>query len=613
MKLNIGLTRSGRFELPDVFLLRSAVIYGAPESGKTTTATVIAEEAWRTVHIPFVALDPKGDWWGVKSSRDGKSAGIPAIIFGGDHADLPLDETAAALIAGVVARLEQPVIIDLEHLSKGKQIRFVAIFLEKLYELNRRPRLLIADEAQRWAPQKPISPDHTICLGAAEDVAKLGRKHGLGRLFVTQRGAGFNKEVAELMDVMIAHRTPGVLDQERVREWLQANMGRLAVDDVMGAKNSDQAPIIAGLRKGEIFIASAHPDMKLFERVQVRDRTTFDSSATPEMGKKRSEPKVLAQPDLEVLRTEMADSIQRAKQDDPKELRRQLAEAHKQVALLKRELETPVQTRVEERVVEVAVIPETLKGTLTHILKFTQDLISTAEAAKILHERIETDLHEVSKIDGQKTLVSRGGVKPADPESERTLQPRAATTAPGGRHLTIKTAPAGSSIHPDLRFPQKRILDALAWMEAIGYQGPAHWRIVAMLAQQSPKSSGFANNVSILRVNDFLEGSKGRGLQLTERGRRIAVSPDVPLTTEDLLNAIAGKLSYPQVRILRFLTRMGAPVDDSWEKVAAQTEQSPTSSGYANNVSVLRSMGLVSGNRANGLRAEDVVFLNGRK
>jgi hypothetical protein len=642
----LGFTSKGRFELPDDFLLRSAVIYGAPESGKTTTATVIAEEAWRTVHIPFVALDPKGDWWGVKSSRDGKTAGIPAIIFGGDHADLPLDENAPATIAAVVARLEQPVIIDLEHLSKGKQIRFVATFLEKLYELNRRPRLLIADEAQRWAPQKPISPDHTICLGATEDIAKLGRKHGLGRLFVTQRGAGFNKEVAELMDVMIAHRTPGVLDQERVRDWLQANMGKLAVDAVMGSKTSSEAPVIAGLRKGEVFIASAHPDMKMFERIQVRDRTTFDSSATPGLGKKRTEPKVLAQPDLEALRTEMSDTIQRAKQDDPKELRKQLAEAKKQITVLTRDLAAieASPARVVEKVEQtekVKPISEELLNEIQHDADFVIQAISLlTDGGKrmgahwmALHQHNET-APETTKM----TLLSTDGAvstwpqaksgsamigydlkHPGDPY-ERVEEPTplrnalrtVAISKPSTRGTAgVREMPAGSSVHPDLKWPQKKILDALAWMESIGQRG-SHWTLVAMLAQQSPKSSGFVNNVSVLRVNGFLEGNRGSGLTLTDAGRSIAVAPDVPLTTDEMLAAIKGKITAPQHRILWFLARKGEPVIDPWEKVAEHSQQSPTSSGFVNNVSVLRSMGLLRGNRGTGLEATTILFLDRR-
>lgn len=612
MKLNIGLTSQGRFELPDDFLLRSAVIYGAPESGKTTTAAVIAEEAWNTVHIPFVALDPKGDWWGVKSTRDGKSAGIPAIIFGGDHADLPLDETAAALIAGVVARLEQPVIIDMEHLSKGKQIRFVAVFLEKLYELNRRPRLLIADEAQRWAPQKPISPDHTICLGAAEDIAKLGRKHGLGRLFVTQRGAGFNKEVAELMDVMIAHRTPGVLDQERVREWLQANMGKAATSAVMeptraGATQGD-APLIAGLRKGECFIASAHPDMKMFERVQVRNRTTFDSSATPELGKKRSEPKVLAQPDLEALRTEMADSIERAKHDDPKELRKQLAEAQKQINTLTRELESA--TRTVEKVVTVETV-KPIPEDLLRDIETDADFISKGidllqDGAQRMHEHW-LQLHHHNQTKPQTTeKVEQVG---ADRGIAMAPSGRVAPVVP--RRAVPTSAPTVSS--EGLTMPQQRILDALAWLELITHYNSQHWTIVAMLANQSPKSSGFANNVSVLRVAGLVEGRRSLGLSLTPDGQRHAATPNMLLDNAELHNSIKAKLTAPQGRILDFLVRKGEPALERWETVADRSEQSPTSSGFANNVSVLRSMGLLRGNRGQGLEASTILFLNGRR
>lgn len=84
MKAPRLLQLSPTFSLPLDFVLRSAVIYGAPESGKTTTAAVIAEEAWKQ-GVRFCAIDPKGDWYGVKSTKDGQEGAIPAVVFGGDR------------------------------------------------------------------------------------------------------------------------------------------------------------------------------------------------------------------------------------------------------------------------------------------------------------------------------------------------------------------------------------------------------------------------------------------------------------------------------------------------------------------------------------------------
>ncbi|MEK7766917.1 MAG: hypothetical protein AAB368_11825, partial [bacterium] len=44
-------------------------------------------------------LDPKGDHWGLRSSENGKGAGYPVVIFGGEHADVPLNAHAGAHVA----------------------------------------------------------------------------------------------------------------------------------------------------------------------------------------------------------------------------------------------------------------------------------------------------------------------------------------------------------------------------------------------------------------------------------------------------------------------------------------------------------------------------------
>ncbi len=38
----------------------------------------------------MIVLDPKGDWYGIRSSSTGRRAGLPFVILGGDHGDIPL-------------------------------------------------------------------------------------------------------------------------------------------------------------------------------------------------------------------------------------------------------------------------------------------------------------------------------------------------------------------------------------------------------------------------------------------------------------------------------------------------------------------------------------------
>lgn len=194
IKLAAGLT------LPLDAVTQTFAILGMRGVGKTTLATVIAEELTEA-ELPFVVLDPTGAWWGMRAGRDGKSEGYPVTILGGDHGDVPLEETAGKLIADLVAEQAPSLILDLSLLSKSAMRRFVADFAEQLYRKNRRPLHLIVDEADSFAPQKP-RPDEMRMLGALDEIVRRGRIRGLGCTLVTQRSAVLNKDVLTQAEVL---------------------------------------------------------------------------------------------------------------------------------------------------------------------------------------------------------------------------------------------------------------------------------------------------------------------------------------------------------------------------------------------------------------------------
>jgi hypothetical protein len=70
----------------------------------------------------------------------------------------------------------------------------------------------------------------------------------------------------------------------------------------------------------------------VFERIRIRKKETFDSSATPKPGQVKVVPKVLAKGDLDRLKVKMAETIERQKANDPGELKKQIADLKRQVA-----------------------------------------------------------------------------------------------------------------------------------------------------------------------------------------------------------------------------------------------------------------------------------------
>jgi hypothetical protein len=103
--------------------------------------------------LPWVAIDPKGDWWGLRSSADGKGDGLPIPIFGGLHGDMPLVPEAGKLIAELICDQNLTCVLDVsEFPSKAAQMRFLTDLADHLFRLHGRnpvPRVHPADRPRR--------------------------------------------------------------------------------------------------------------------------------------------------------------------------------------------------------------------------------------------------------------------------------------------------------------------------------------------------------------------------------------------------------------------------------------------------------------------------------
>jgi hypothetical protein len=335
----------------DVITMRLAV-YGDSGAGKTTFARLLAEQVHAARHR-FCAIDLKNDWYGLKSSADGQSEGLPVVIFGGPRADVRLVDDAAAAgdLAKTLASIEQSAIVDLDGMSRARQEKFLAPFLDALYEANRRPLLLFCDEADRYAPQKPMSQEALMSLSSSEDIARRGRKRGIGSFWLTQRTAVLNKNVSEFANLTVIFRTPG----ERDLKELEDRVGRIANKETV-KQVMRMAP---GLADGEAIFLSAHPKLRKHmpdpvRPIQLPMPWTFDSSATPSVGQRRREPKVLAATDLKAIEEKMAAQVERARADDPKALRAELTRTKAELAKLKAApppAAAPAKTKTVERFV----------------------------------------------------------------------------------------------------------------------------------------------------------------------------------------------------------------------------------------------------------------------
>jgi hypothetical protein len=420
--------------LPKDFVTQTAAILAKRRVGKTYSASVIAEEMVGA-GLPFVALDPTGAWWGLRAAADGKSEGLPVVIIGGAHGDVPLEPTAGKVIADLVVDHPGFYVIDLSATeSDAQQDRFAEAFAERLYrrkEKQRDPLHLFVDEADVFMPQRPF-PNQTKMLGAFEALVRRGGIRGVGMTMITQRPAVLNKNVLTQCEMLIVLQMTAPQDQDAIDDWVKRNGTKEQRDTLMGSLSS--------LKMGEAWIWSP-AWLEVFKQVHIRARRTFNSSATPKAGERVIVPQKLAPVDLQKLGQEIQATIERAKAEDPKSLHARIKELQKQLQA------QPPATKVE-RIVERVEIPIVTDEQIAALQDITRNLHEIAATAEGISTGITQSL--LKARGQQQALASIPAPRPhptaralpaaRPPATARTAQGETGTIGKGERAILAATA-----------------------------------------------------------------------------------------------------------------------------------------------------------------------------
>lgn len=543
-------------ELPLDVATETIAILAKRGSGKTYTAAVLTEQLVRA-GVPTVVIDPVGVWWGLRAGADGKAGGLPVAIFGGDHADVPLDERSGKIVADAIVSERFSAIIDLSLLSKSAMRRFMTDFIARLYHRNREALHLIVDEADAFAPQRGASGDAAPLLGAMEDLVRRGRARGIGCTLITQRPAVLHKDVLTQAEILICLRMTGPRDVAAMDEWV-----RLHAEDDEAREVKKSLPALA---VGTAWVWSPGL-LGILQKVKIAKRETFDSSATPTVGQKRIVPKTMADIDLTALGEQIAAAAETAKADDPKELRAEVARLRRQLA----------ERKVEVERVEVPVLTDDDRD----LLRKVADLAPTAlEAGEALSERLGA-------------VLGDRHVGPTSGEIERRARATRVhddTATKMGADLSKRTGGPSSPQGGKLPKAQAAIIGVLA------QRGAQTAVQVAMLTGYSVKGGGFNNALGALRSAGLVVGSKDR-LELTADGHAAAADvPPLP-TGEALLDHWRGTFGKAERLIFDVLV-------DAWpqtrtrDEVADLTGYAPNGGGFNNAVGRLRTLQLISGGK----------------
>ncbi len=578
--------------VPDDAVTQTFLILGKRGSGKTNTAVVLAEEMHR-VGAPFVVLDPIGAWWGLKSSFDGAGVGLPVYVFGGQHGDLPLQPTAGELMAQVFIRHRQPMVLDMKGWGTRDRARFVTAFAKWLLNHNDRvPSHVFLEEADAFIPQRPYKDEEEM-LGAMDRLVRWGRQEGLGSSTVSQRSAKINKDVTTQTEILIAHRTTGPQDRDVVRDWIKYHAGDERMHEILES--------LATLPDGTAWVWS--PEwLGLLRQVAFRRRDTFDSAGTPRLGEKRVQPKELAPVDLNRLRDQLAETIEKAKAEDPRELKKLVREnavkAARAIADLERQLrERPV---AEPQIVKVPVLNgqvDKLGELIGQMREIGSGLLLVGTGIGQAAEAITSAIDRVAAAPrpAQQSTVAAGARHPAGRTGAPSATPGELSGAANARSVPRSPggAPPDSSV--SLGPTDRAVLATLA-----SFPEGRTQKQVAILSGYSAKSGGFFGSLAKLRRYELIVGSAG-DIRITDTGLA-ALGPYDPLPTgRALIDYWIAKLPRAEGVILRALIEAG-PDGLSQEDLGARTGYSTTSGGFFGALAKLRALQLIGGGRG-GLRA----------
>lgn len=563
-----GLKISKEIELPIDAVTQTIAAIGRKGAGKTYLASMIAEQML-DAKAQVVILDPIGNWYGLRIGGDGKSKGKDIFVIGGQHGDIPLVPEAGAKIARLLVERNVSVVLDISEFRLGERKRFATDFAEELLHQKksaRTPVHIFIEEAQLFIPQR-VGSDEARMVGAFEQIVRLGRNYGIGATLITQRPQSVNKEVLSQVECLCVLQITGPHERKALEAWVQ----EVGADRTLVGE-------LPSLTQGEGYVWSP-AWLKIFKKVKFAKKTTFDTSATPVVGKLVKAAQ-LSSMDIQKLRDDMQEVVTQAEKDDPKALKKKIVELERQLKTGTADPEA-INKAVAIAVKKIEVERFAERG---QFIKHINTLLKTLEKiSKISAEALETEMVAANDEDTKKMFGIPSG------------EPITVTSKNVGPLLKqVKATLDRPAIDVDASLIQpsmQRILNVLAWGESIGLSEMDKAQL-ALLSDHKPTSGGYANKLSMLRTSGWLDYPASGKVALTEAGRSAAVIENVPTTDEELHQMIFNKIQPAHTKILRKLIDL-YPQPVRKDELAEMIEVSATSGGYANNLSRLRTLGLI--------------------
>ena len=569
---------------------------GRSGSGKSYAAMRLAE-LFLGHGAQIVALDWVGIWWSLRLAANGKQPGFEHVyIFGGEHADVDLRPESGALMADLIVDKHISAVLDVMHFRKAERTRFATAFAEQFFHRKKTARTachLFIEEAQAYLPQM-VRGDEARMVGVFEDIGKVGRNYGIGNSLISQRPQAINKDVLNQVEVLLAFQTNGPQERKAIAGWTAENTDA-------GATMVQELP---KLHVGDALVWSPQW-LRVAKQVHISKRDTYDASSTPTQQAKAIRPKTLAKADLEQLGEQITATIEKAKADDPRELRRTIAELKKQVESAGKQSVKidPIRQAKPTFVLkdgQIARLEKTLDrftAAADRLLEGRSALVELAD--RLMSERKDLAAAIASTREPQRnthaTMTQRVDRQvPVSPQGRR-VAPVAATNRPAS--LVSPSSNGNSSIG---RGGDYRMLIAMAQ-----YPDGMTDSKLAILSGMTKRGGSFRTYLSKLRQAGYATGDRGK-LAITPAGVTAAGDYEPLPTGRELIAYWQRELGESGARKIFDALVSAYPRALTREETAAAADMTLAGGSFRTYLSKLKVMGLIDGRGE--LKASDELF-----
>lgn len=545
--------------VPKAVFEQHIIVLGKTRSGKSSAMRYLVE-GLLDEGKPVCIVDPKGDWWGLKASADGKRAGYPVVIFGGEHADVPLNVRSGAAVAELLATGNRSAIVDLGGWMPGDRTQFWIDFASSYFRNHRGRHYLVLDEVHNLCPKgKILDPSAGKMLHWSNRLASEGLGKGISMLAASQRPQKVHNDFLTSCETLIAMRVIHAADRGALSDWIDG-----CGDDKQG---KDLIQTIASMERGEAWVWS--PEAKFGpKRMQFPLFSTYDSFKPQAVHAAKL--KGWAEVNLDEVKKKLEDAVREAEANDPAKLKAKI-----------RQLEAALKA---ERAVNQANSHwhRELSSLQTSYARLQRGLAAMAKDAAQL---AGMELPKIELLKPPKPIVASYPIAPMLPI-----------------RVSNVTVP-DSNGEGKLRDGAERMLAALAQWHPNGMQ------LGQMRSHAGLKKSGtFSAYMSDLRRREFIREEHGLVFATQEGLEYCQHIPPAPSNTEEVLAVWRPKLREGARRMLDVLVGLGGEAISKEELgERADLKKSGTFSAY---LSDLRTARLVTSDRGGMVAADkNTLFL----